>query len=78
MFDNKDARMFDLKTFQPIQDLVFNSDYAIPKEKKTEPKQTGLETQGINQLNPIAKLPTEGASTFQKNASNDKNLPQIL
>ena len=55
MFDNKDARLFDLKTFQPIQDLVFNSDYAIPKEKKIEAKQTGLENQSINQMNSLAK-----------------------
>ena len=36
VFENKEAKLFDLKTFQPIQDLVFSSDYAVPREKKVE------------------------------------------
>ena len=36
VFENEEAKLFDLKTFQPIQDLVFSSDYAVPKERKVE------------------------------------------
>ena len=34
LFDNKEAKLFDLRSMKPIQTLVFASDYSIPKPKK--------------------------------------------
>lgn len=36
LFENKEAKLYDLRSLQPIQTLVFQSDYSIPKPKKTD------------------------------------------
>ena len=36
LFENKEAKLFDLKKLEPIQTLVFQSDYSIPKPKKVD------------------------------------------
>ena len=36
LFDNREAKLFDLRTLQPIQNLIFQSDYSIPKPKKVD------------------------------------------
>ena len=36
LFENKEAKLFDLRTKQPVQKLNFASDYAKPKLKKQD------------------------------------------
>lgn len=36
LFENKEAKLYDLRSLQPIQTLVFQSDYSIPKPKKSD------------------------------------------
>ena len=36
LFENKEAKLYDLRTFQPIQTLIFQSNYSIPKPKKVD------------------------------------------
>lgn len=46
LFENKEAKLFDLRTLQPVQHLIFSSDYAKPKPKKVEPRRKTIVTEG--------------------------------
>ena len=49
LFENKEAKLYDLRTLQPIQTLVFQSDYSIPKPKKVDSR--FKKSQDINSTN---------------------------
>ena len=36
LFENKEAKLFDLRTKVPVQHLIFASDYSKPKMKKQD------------------------------------------
>ena len=40
VFDKKVAKLFDLKTFQPIQDLIYSSDIIVHNNQKIKKSRT--------------------------------------
>ena len=42
LFENKEAKLFDLRTLQPKQHLVFASDYSKPKPKRQDNRRKSM------------------------------------
>ena len=66
IFDDKKAKLYDLKTFTSIQDLIFSSDYAMPKDKRVEPKPVAHDQTTAEQKNALAANSSPGTKSEVK------------
>ena len=75
LFDNKEAKLFDLRSFQPIQHLIFQSDYSIPKPKKVDNRRkvTTAGHEGTVTVDSMSKT-NDGQNLVQMHSINAVNL----
>lgn len=73
LFENKEAKLYDLRSLQPIQHLIFHSDYAIPKPKKVDNrgKKTTVPEGNNTTIESMSKTNTIEAMQFGQSMPHD-------
>jgi len=75
LFENKEAKLYDLRSLQPLQTLIFASDYSIPKPKKQDKRKTTFgQADATNTIETYSKQNTNDVAFLGQSHASNLNL----